>query len=64
MCYNVFEVHSIHYGGDNMILVYAILFITIQIIDNYRVDKAIRKNDADPLCTIKSDKWKRKNGLL
>ena len=47
-----------------MILIYIVLFIMLQIIDSCRVDKAIRINDADPLCTIKSDVWKRKNGLL
>lgn len=50
--------------GDNMILIYIVLFIVIQIIDSCKVDKAIKKNDADPYCTIKSDAWKRKNGLL
>jgi hypothetical protein len=47
-----------------MIILYILLGVLIYIWDDRRIKDKIRKSDADPNNSVKSNNWYRENGLI
>ena len=47
-----------------MLIVYVLGIVLLLAWERSSLDARIRKADADPYNTVKSDRWKRENGLL
>lgn len=56
---------SRHFSDERFkVLLCMLLAFMTHGVQSYDTNRKIREMDNDPNCTIKSDRWKRENGLL